>query len=170
MRVLQCGSWLLVAVLAVNLKAASPPLLPADFSNRPQKSVLVNPPTVASGKTAGKTAGPTLAPLATPPQLQPVPKATGTPKLAPVDSPALEPEWQRIKDSAAADGSTVSTTAAEVVVPDPVKLVGSESLLDSFLRFPGALDPGQEAVGLDDMLARANDSSLRLRIVKTYWA
>lgn len=167
MRVLQCGSWLLVAVLAVKLNAAAPPLLPAEFSNRPQKSVLVNPPTVAPGKAAG----PTLAPLSTAPQLQSVPKATGTPRLAPVDPlPALEPEWQRIKDSAAADGSSVSTTAAEVVVPEPLKLAGSESLIDGFLRFPGSLDPGQEAVGLDKMLARANDSSLRLKIVKTYWA
>ena len=171
MRILQCGSWLLIAVLAGNLKAASPPLLPADLSNRPQKSVLVNPPTVAPIETAGPTAGPTLAPLETAPPLQPVPKAAGTPRLAPVESsPPLEPQWQRIKDSAPEDSSEVSTAAAEVVVSEPVKLAGSQSLLDRFLRFPGALDSGQEAVSLDNLLARANESSLRLKIVKTYWA
>jgi len=167
---------LLICMLAWEASAA-PPLLPADIPNPPQKSVLVRPQPIAPSATLAPGPAPTLAP---------VPQATGVPRLAPRELPLPEgpvkqlpatenADWQRVKGSATEvenaenTGKVVPASAASDVLDlEPKELTGIP-LIQQFLQQPLSAENNQSTVGLHRLLARANDSSLRLRVVKAYW-
>ena len=165
MRIARCGLFVLCLVSTCQLSAAPPRLLPAGVSSSPQKSVLVRP------QPASTTPTPTLAPVPATEPLQPAAKSVEVPQLAPV-KPAekTEADWQRIKDPQATESQGVvpASATAVTVSPEPKELV-AQPLMQSFLQSQVAAGPGQQTTGLHDLLARANGSSIRFRVVKAYW-
>ena len=184
MRLACCGLFLLSSFLACPLCAAPPRLLPADIPNSPSRSVLVRPQPASTGPMP--TPAPVIAPVpATTPSATPIPvtglpqrkpkEATG-PQLAPrKPATASEVEWQRVKDSESTEPSRVvaasATTEEATLEPKQLepKQLSTQPLMQSYLRADVAVGSSPRTTGLYDLLARANDSSLRLRVVKTYW-
>ena len=165
-----CSCCLLICLLAWEVSAAPPRLLPADIPTAPQKSVLVRPqPAPAS---AAIPAAPTLAP---------VPNTAGVPQLAPRELPgtkevakelptAKPADWQRVKGPQVGETEEVvaATATSDVIDLEPQELA-APPLIQRFLQQQLAVETGQSTVDLYALLARANDSSLRLRVVKAYW-
>ena len=172
MRMVFASSCCLLICLLAREVSAAPPLLPADIPNPPQKSVLVRPqPTPASAAVAPVPA----------PTLAPVPQTTGVPQLAPRELPSPEEppkqlpaakaaDWQRVKGVEAEEtGEVVPATATSDVLDVEPQVLPETPLIQQFLQQPLSAENNQTTVDLHRLLARANDSSLRLRVVKAYW-
>ena len=172
MRMVFASSCCLLMCLLAREVSAAPPLLPADIPNPPQKSILVRPqPTPASAAVAPVPA----------PTLAPVPQATGVPQLAPRELPSPEEppkqlpaakpaDWQRVKGVEAEEtGEVVPATATSDVLDVEPQDLPAPPLIQQFLQQPLSAENNQTTVDLHRLLARANDSSLRLRVVKAYW-
>lgn len=170
MRVASCSCCLLSCLLAWEASAAPPRLLPADIPNAPQKSVLVRPQPVPANTGISPT-----------PTLAPVPKTVGVPQLAPRELPATKElpkelpaappvDWQRVKgpQTEGSEGVVTATATSDVIDSEPQELL-AQPLIQRLLQQQLALETGQTTVDLHALLARANDSSLRLRVVKAYW-
>ena len=175
MRMVFASSCCLLICLLAREVSAAPPLLPADIPNPPQKSILVRPqPTPASAAVAPVPA----------PTLAPVPQATGVPQLAPRELPSPEEppkqlpaakatkaaDWQRVKGVEAEEtGEVVPATATSDVLDVELQDLPGIPLIQQFLQQPLSAENNQTTVDLHRLLARANDSSLRLGVVKAYW-
>ena len=172
MRMVFASSCCLLICLLAREVSAAPPLLPADIPNPPQKSVLVRPQPTPANAAVAPVPAPTLAP---------VPQATGVPQLAPRELPSPEEppkqlpaakpaDWQRVKGVEAEEtGEVVPATATSDVLDVEPQDLPAPPLIQQFLQQPLSAENNQTTVDLHRLLARANDSSLRLRVVKAYW-